>query len=102
MKLQIRPTAIEDLASGRRFYDSQELGVGDYFFDSVFADIDSLKLYAGIHSKVFGFHRMLTQRFPYAVYYESPNKETAIVWRVLDLRQDPESVRSVLRSIKAE
>jgi hypothetical protein len=102
MKLQIRPTALEDLAQGRRFYDSQELGVGDYFFDSVFADIDSLKLYAGIHPKVFGFHRMLTQRFPYAVYYESSNREIAIVWRVLDLRQDPESIRVALGSIKAE
>ena len=93
---------MEDLAKGRRFYDLQELGVGDYFFDSVFSDIDSLKLYAGIHPKVFGFHRMLTQRFPYAVYYESPDKETAIVWRVLDLRQDPGSIRSALGSIKAE
>jgi len=102
MKLQIRPTALEDLAQGRRFYDSQELGVGDYFFDSVFADIDSLKLYAGIHPKVFGFHRMLTQRFPYAVYYEFTNQETAIVWRVLDLRQDPESIRGALGSIKTE
>ncbi|NBB81433.1 MAG: hypothetical protein GVY36_18665 [Verrucomicrobia bacterium] len=27
------------------FCESQELGVGDYFFDSVFADIDSLKLF---------------------------------------------------------
>jgi len=44
MKLQIRPTAMEDLAGGRRFYDSQELGVGYIFFDPVFADIDSLKL----------------------------------------------------------
>ena len=102
MKLQIRPTAMGDLVNGRRFYDSHELGVGDYFFDSVFADIDSLKLYAGIHPKVFGFHRMLTQRFPYAVYYEFPNKEIPIVWRVLDLRQDPDSIRSALGSIKTE
>lgn len=102
MKLQIRPTALEDLGQGRRFYDSQELGVGDYFFDSVFADIDSLTLYAGVHPKVFGFHRMLTQRFPYAVYYEFPNKETAIVRRVLDLRQDPESIREALGAIKTE
>lgn len=76
--------------------------MGDYFFDSVFADIDSLKLYAGIHPKVFGFHRMLTQRFTYAVYYEFTNKETAIVWRVLDLRQDPESIRGALGSMKTE
>ncbi|MFO8027190.1 MAG: hypothetical protein R6U56_05965 [Opitutales bacterium] len=64
MKLQIRPTALEDLAKGRGFYDLQELGVGDYFFDSVFADIDSLKLYAGIHPKVFGFIGCLRRDFP--------------------------------------
>ena len=52
MKLQIRPSAFSDLARGRWFYDSQELGIGDYFFDSLFSDIDSLKLYAGIHPKV--------------------------------------------------
>lgn len=49
MKLQIRPTALEDLVKARGFYDLQELGVGDYFFDSVFTDIDSLMLYAGMH-----------------------------------------------------
>jgi hypothetical protein len=102
MKLQIRPTALEDLANGRRFYDLQELGVGDYFFDSIFADIDSLKLYAGIHPKIFGFYRMLTQRFPFAVYYELPNKEIAIIWRVLDLRQNPGSIREALGSIKTD
>ena len=102
MKLQIRPAALEDLAMGRRFYDLQELGVCDYFFDSVFADIDSLKLYSGIHPKVFGFHRMFTQRFPFAVYYEFPNKQIPIVWRVLDLRQDPDSIRRTLGSIQTE
>ena len=56
MKLQIRPSAFNDLAKGRLFYDSQELGIGDYFFDSLFADIDSLKLYAGIHPKVMGYY----------------------------------------------
>ena len=70
MKIQIRPSAIEDLARGRQFYDFQELGVGDYFLDSVFSDIDSLTLYGGIHPKVIGYHRMLARRFPYAIYYE--------------------------------
>lgn len=49
MKLQIRPTALDDLSKGYRFYDMQELGVGAYFFDSVSADIDSLTLYTGVH-----------------------------------------------------
>jgi hypothetical protein len=101
MKIQIRPSAIEDLARGRQFYDSQELGVGDYFFDSVFSDIDSLILYGGIHQKVIGYHRMLASRFPYAIYYEISKSEIAIVWRVLDLRQDPEAIRGKLRSVQS-
>ncbi|MDQ8195575.1 hypothetical protein QEH59_14170 [Coraliomargarita sp. SDUM461004] len=42
MKIQIRSSALEDLAKGRWFYDSQGLDIGSYFFDSVFSDIDSL------------------------------------------------------------
>jgi len=80
MNIQIRPSALEDLATGRHFYDTQELGV----FDSVFSDIDSLTLYAGIHPIVLGFHRMLTHRFPYAVYYELSDGNSVVVWRVLD------------------
>jgi len=29
---------MEGLAAGRKFYDRQEAGVGDYFFDSLFAE----------------------------------------------------------------
>lgn len=35
---------------------------------SIFSDIDSLQLYAGIHLKAFGYFRLLSKRFPYAVY----------------------------------
>lgn len=97
MNLQIRPSAFNDLARGRWFYDSQELGVGDYFFDSLFSDIDSLKLYAGIHPKVIGYYRMLARRFPYAIYYEICG-DTTIVWRVLDLRQNPQTIIKKLKS----
>jgi len=101
MKIQIRPIALDDLAKGRRFYDTQELGIGDYFFDSVFSDVDSLALYAGIHPVVLGFHRMLTRRFPYAVYYEFHKGGPVIVWRVLDLRRDPKAIRKERRSIQS-
>ena len=55
MKIQILPSAMEDLSRGSRFYDSQELGLGDYFQDSLFSDIDSLMLFAGIHRVIYGF-----------------------------------------------
>ena len=53
MKVRLLRPALNDLAAGRRFYDRQEEGVGAHFFDSIFADIDSLALYAGIHRTVF-------------------------------------------------
>ena len=95
MKVRVLRPALEDLAAGRRFYRHQEQGVGDYFFDSLFSEIDSLVLYAGIHPLRFGFHRLLAKRFPYAVYYRILAGE-AVVFRVLDCRRDPKSIRRAL------
>ncbi len=69
---------------------------GEYFFDSVFSDIDSLILYAGIHQKYFGYYRMLSKRFPYAIYYKMEGNYQAVVFRVLDLRRDPKKIKQSL------
>jgi hypothetical protein len=69
--------------------------VGEYFFDSLFSDIDSLTLYGGIHPKFFGFHRMLSKRFPYAIYYRI-EEASVVVWRVLDLRRNPRRIHASL------
>jgi plasmid stabilization system protein ParE len=95
MKVRVLRPALEDLAAGREFYDRQREGVGSYFFNSVFAEIDSLVLYAGIHRMHFGYHRLLAKRFPYAVYYRVIGSE-AIVHRVLDCRRDPTWLRRAL------
>ena len=42
MKVRILTSACRDLAAGQRFYGRQGADVGEYFSDSVFADIDSL------------------------------------------------------------
>ena len=96
MKVKILPRALEDLDRGRRFYARQRKSLGDYFLDALFADIDSLELYAGIHMKVFDYHRLLAGRFPYAVYYKVDG-ETCIVYRVLDCRREPEKTIEGLR-----
>jgi len=97
MKVQVLRSAMEDMATGRRFYDQQEAGVGDYYFDSLFAEIDSLALYAGIHSVHFGFFRLLAKRFPYAIYYKIIDGK-ATVYRVLDCRRNPNRLRKALKS----
>jgi plasmid stabilization system protein ParE len=88
VKIKILPSALADLDRGRAFYARQSKSVGDYFLDSLFSDIDSLELYAGVHLKVFDFHRLLAKRFPYAVYYKLDG-DVCIVFRVLDCRQEP-------------
>ncbi|QTA83696.1 Toxin-antitoxin system, toxin component RelE/ParE-like domain-containing protein [Desulfonema limicola] len=80
--------AITDLHEGKKFYNNNEMGVGDYFWDSLLSDIESLVVYAGIHRKVEGFYQMFSKRFPYAIYYEIKN-EIAYVVAVLPMRRDP-------------
>jgi len=93
VQIRILTSAFSDLQSGRAFYDAQEAGVGDYFYDSLFSDIDSLVLYGGIHRIVFGYHRMLSKRFPYAIYYRMDGSDEVVVFRVLDCRRDPRKIR---------
>lgn len=96
MRIRLLSIAVDDIESGRRFYERQQAGLGDYFLDSLFSDIDSLLLYAGIHQKVFGYYRTLSRRFPYAIYYRVAGEEIH-VWRVLDCRQNPASIADRLQ-----
>jgi len=97
MKIKVLFSALDDLSEGRSFYEKQGEGLGEYFFDSLFSDIDSLMLHGGIHPKYFGYHRMLSKRFPYAIYYKI-EESLVVVWRVLDLRRNPKKIRQSLTS----
>lgn len=97
MKIEILSIAMSDIQSGQRFYEEQQEGLGIYFLDSLFSDIDALLLYAGIHQQFFGYYRALSKRFPYAIYYRVSG-QTIQVWRVLDCRQKPSRTANMLRS----
>jgi hypothetical protein len=96
VKVEILDEAERDLIEGFRFYEAQAGGLGDYFLDSLSADIDSLRLYAGIHPLHSGQHRLLSKRFPFAVYYEVDGK-VARVNAVLDCRRDPAWIQERLK-----
>ena len=70
-------------------------GLGSYFIDTLFSDIDSLQLYGGVHQKHFGYHRMLSKRFPFAIYYKV-EEDTVILYAVLDCRQNPDTIKKKL------
>lgn len=86
----------DDINDGRSFYDQKGRGIGDYFWDSLIADVESLFIYAGIHSKKFGLYRMPAKRFPYAIYYEIYD-EIAYVIAVLPMRRDPAWIEKKLK-----
>ncbi|WP_017395602.1 type II toxin-antitoxin system RelE/ParE family toxin [Acinetobacter haemolyticus] len=88
MKIRILDLTIQDLEKGRNFYEKQQQDLGEYFLDSMFADIESLQLYMGIHSQYLGYYRLLAKRFPYAIYYKVVEMEIQI-WRILDCRAQP-------------
>ena len=89
--------AVDDLNAGRSFYDNQVSGVGDYFWDCLIADIESLVIYAGIHIKKWGLYQMLSKRFPYAIYYEVSGN-IAYVVAVLPMRRDPSWISRELKN----
>jgi hypothetical protein len=97
VKVEILNLAELDILDGFHFYESQEAGLGNYFLEHIYSDIDSLALYAGIHLKPHkNFHRLLSKKFPFAVYYTVSN-ETAFVHVVVDCRRDPAWIRQRLK-----
>lgn len=96
MKVQILDQAADDLADGFRFYERQAEGLGDYFLDSMWSDIQSLRFYSGIHAIHNGYHRLLSKRFPYAIYYRI-EQGVARVRAVLDCRRNPEHLSERLK-----
>lgn len=97
MKIEILDIAMGDLQTGQRFYEQQQEGLGAYFLDALFSDIDALLFFSGIHQQFFGYYRVLSKRFPYAIYYRVYD-DTIQVWRVLDCRQKPSRTASALRA----
>ncbi len=96
MKIQILDLAQADLIEGHRFYENQEAGLGDYFLRNLFSDIDHLQITAGSHLKPYRFyHRALSKRFPFAIFYTLEDGIVKIR-AVVDCRRRPSWIRSHL------
>lgn len=97
MKIVYLKSARQDLLDGFWFYESKKAGLGLYFLESLYSDIDSLNLYAGIHSTHFSnYYRLLSRRFPFAVYYKVDDNVVKI-YAIADCRRDPARIRKKLK-----
>ena len=93
MTIQILDMAKDDLVEGFYFYEEKEAGLGDYFLSNIFSDIESLKVFGGIHGKAYkGFYRALSKRFPFAIYY-TIDSNTVWIRSVVDCRRRPSWIR---------
>jgi hypothetical protein len=60
------------------------------------ADIEALKIHAGVHERQHGLLRVLSKLFPFGIFYELTGTTIEII-AVLDCRQNPEAIESRLR-----
>ncbi len=96
MKITISESALSDLDDGYYFYENQKDGLGKYFEDTLFSDIDSLRFYAGIHTRYLSTFRMLSKRFPFAVYY-TVAEDIVTIKAVLDCRRSQRNIKRQVR-----
>jgi len=93
VNIRILESAKRDLEEGFYFYEYQKEGLGHYFIESLMSDIESLTIFSGIHSIHFcRYFRLLSKRFPFAVYYIIEGNEIRI-YAVIDCRRDPAWIR---------
>lgn len=77
-----------DIEQARDFYDFLQRGIGKRCVEALWADITRLVHTHGIHPMHYGFHRALSARFPFGIYYREMPACTQ-VFAVLDLRREP-------------
>ncbi len=69
IRIRISLGALQDLNEGFLFYEAQDTRLGDYFVGSLRADIEGLRVTAGVHRVVYrDYHRLLSRVFPYCIF----------------------------------
>ena len=99
MNVELRDEARDDLVNGAVFYGEQSVGLDEYFLRCLREDIKKLEATGGIHEKYCGFHRSLSDHFPYAIYYLVAEEIVDVV-AVLDCRRDPADLNTRLGRTK--
>lgn len=97
MTIEILDKAEDDLVSGFSFYESRQAGLGAYFRESLSSDIESLRIHGGIHRIVYrNYHRALSRRFPFAIFY-TVSGATVFIHGVVDCRRRPAWIKERLK-----
>lgn len=73
-QIRISEDAFEDLNAGYVFRENRQLGLDDYFASCIRADIEVLRLAAGMHRVMYrDYYRLVSKIFPYGIFYTFEN-----------------------------
>jgi len=96
VKIVVTNAARENIIEGFRFYEEQVSGLGQYYRESIYSDIDSLEIYAGVHEIFHGaYYRLISKNFPFAIYHKI-EENAVLIHAVLDCRRHPDRIKSRL------
>lgn len=99
-RIRVLAPARRDLVAGFRFYEKQAEGIGRYFLDTLYSDIESLRISTGVHAVQFDrYYQLLSKRFPWSVPYRVEGDEIR-VYAVVDSRRNPDLIKSRLTGIR--
>jgi len=95
-RLIVRARAETDLAKASKWYEQRASGLGRHFLDCT-DRATNLICHNPLAFPVYHrqFRRALVPRFPFGVFYIATS-ETVIVFAVLHLAQDPQTIRHFL------
>lgn len=89
--------AEQDVIEAYDWYEEREPGLGEEFLRCVEACISSIAREPELHPIAYqNYHRVLTRRFPFAIFYEMENNRV-IIYSVFHCSRDPGKWRSRLR-----
>ena len=87
-----------DIQAGYEFYEGLQEGRGEVFMRHLDVAFSQLRVFPAaapvFHDR---YRRLLVHGFPYGIFYSIEGRRI-IVSSVMNLRQDPESIRRALRT----
>lgn len=93
-KVEFRPEAFADVAEAFSYYEEQQYGLGGEFETELDNTLELVSEMAEMGPVVYrGLHRVLLQRFPFAVYYLI-TADTIEVRGVIHTSRSPHAWRS--------
>lgn len=78
-RVQLKLSAVEDLAEAYSWYETQRVGLGDQFLNAVAQCLDGIERHPRGNAVVMkDVRRALLKRFPYSVFYRLDENEIIV------------------------